>query len=151
MCCYTCISLLTKTYFVQLATPKPHFFSRGAAPEALVGGCTPKPPPTHFLHPMGTPENHTLACLLHCQLNAPLKRFQKVLFYLVYLFLRSIFFCYYKKDIFWKLKEHAPATWYCMLPMHLLIEVSRTLESASAHHAAGSLKFGFSWAPEPSI
>ena len=25
MCCCTCISLLTKTYFVQLATPKPFF------------------------------------------------------------------------------------------------------------------------------
>ena len=91
MCCCTCISLLTKTYFVQLATPKPHFFSRGAAPEALVGGCTPKPPPNHFLHPMGTPENHTLACLLHWQLNAPLKRFQKV-FILLGLFISSQYF-----------------------------------------------------------
>ena len=43
MCWYTYISLLTKTYFVQLAIPKPHFFSRGAAPEAPVRAAPPNP------------------------------------------------------------------------------------------------------------
>ena len=63
-----------------------HFFSRCAAPEAPVGGCTPK----SFFTPYGHPENHTLACLLHCQLNAPLKISKSLI--LLGLFISSQYF-----------------------------------------------------------
>ena len=51
-----------------------------------------------------------------------------------------LFFFYYETEFFWR--EHAPATWHCMFPMHVLIEVSRILEGTSAHHVELSLKFG---------
>ena len=34
--------------------------------------------------------------------------------------------------------------WHCMFSMHVLIEVSRSLEGTSAHHVEWSLKFGLS-------
>jgi hypothetical protein len=33
--------------------------------------------------------------------------------------------------------------WHGIFTMHMLIEVSRILEGAGAHHVAWSLKFGF--------
>ena len=53
-----------------------------------------------------------------------------------------LFFFYYETEFFWK--EQAPATWHCMFPIHVLIEVSRILEGTSAHHVEWSLKFGLS-------
>ena len=44
-------------------------------------------------------------------------------------------------DFFWK--EYVPATWHCMFPLHVLIEVSRILESARVHHVVWLLKLGF--------
>ena len=102
------------------------------------------------LSPILSTENSKLACLLHLQLNAPLARFKKHLHLtwfesiLCNAFFHGFAFCLQDGH---HLEAHAHAM-HGYFTTHVLIDVFRILEGASAHHVSSLLKFGFPhWDP----